>query len=71
MEVYKLKLEVKNICKGFEEKQGRRIVLDDISFNVEEGEIVTLIGPSGCGKTTMLTTIAGFKKQDSGVILLN
>lgn len=71
MEVYKLKLEVKNICKGFEEKQGRRIVLDDISFNVEDGEIVTLLGPSGCGKTTMLTTIAGFKKQDSGVILLN
>ena len=71
MEVHKLKLEVKNICKGFEEDQGTRIVLDDISFNVKEGEIVTLLGPSGCGKTTMLTTIAGFKKQDSGIILLN
>ncbi|WP_300408947.1 ABC transporter ATP-binding protein [Lagierella sp.] len=66
-----MKLEVKNISKAFKETDGIKLVLNDISFEVEEGEIVTLLGPSGCGKTTMLSIIAGFKKQDKGSVLLN
>ena len=45
--------------------------MDNISFNVEDGEFVTLLGPSGCGKTTMLSIIAGFEKNDSGVVELD
>jgi len=40
----------------------------DVSLDVREGEIVTLLGPSGCGKTTTLRLMAGFEIPDSGVI---
>lgn len=71
MEVYKLKLEVKNISKSFMNNGKENCVLKDISFDIEEEGFVTLLGPSGCGKTTTLTIMAGFVKQDSGVILLD
>lgn len=71
MEVLVIKLQVKNVYKSFEQDTGNHDVLDNISFNVEDGEVVTLLGPSGCGKTTMLSMIAGFKHQDKGEILLN
>ena len=45
--------------------------LDDINQKIESGKFFTLLGPSGCGKTTLLRTIAGFYKQDSGHILLS
>ena len=44
--------------------------VDDVSFEVEEGEMFTLLGPSGCGKTTTLRSIAGLEKPDSGEIRL-
>ena len=44
------------------------VALDDVHFEVTEGEFFTLLGPSGCGKTTLLRTIAGFYQQDSGHI---
>lgn len=43
-------------------------VLEDISFDVNEGEFVSLLGPSGCGKTTTLNIIAGFLKHEGGNI---
>lgn len=57
-------LEIARIVKSFE---GRR-VLDDVSFAVEDGEIVGLLGPSGCGKTTLLRIIAGLETADGGTI---
>lgn len=42
--------------------------LDDVSIEIESGEFFTLLGPSGCGKTTLLRTVAGFYRQDSGHI---
>lgn len=44
--------------------------VDDVSFDVNVGEVVTLIGPSGCGKTTTLRSIAGLEVPDSGEIVL-
>jgi iron(III) transport system ATP-binding protein len=45
--------------------------LDDVELMVEPGEFFTLLGPSGCGKTTLLRTIAGFNRHDSGEILFD
>lgn len=44
------------------------VALDNVSFNINKGEIVGLIGPNGAGKTTMLNCITGFYRIDSGVI---
>lgn len=44
--------------------------LRDVSFNLAEGRILTLLGPSGCGKTTLLNIVAGFLRQTSGSISL-
>jgi len=45
--------------------------VDGISFDVEDGQLFTLLGPSGCGKTTTLRSIAGLEKPDSGTIRLD
>lgn len=60
-------LELKNVYKYF----GDVKAVDNISISVEQGELVSFIGPSGCGKTTLLRTIGGFNKQDSGEIILD
>ena len=55
---------VENLTKSY----GSDIVLDDLTFEVADGELFTLLGPSGCGKTTTLLSIAGFVKPDGGTI---
>lgn len=47
---------------------GNKVALNDISFDVEEGDFIALLGPSGCGKSTLLRTIAGLETAESGVI---
>lgn len=61
----KKKLEVKDISKNFEE----RGVLKKVSFEVYEGEFLSLLGPSGCGKTTLLRILIGLLTPDTGVLL--
>ncbi|OUR71524.1 hypothetical protein A9Q76_05225 [Arcobacter sp. 31_11_sub10_T18] len=46
-------------------------ILKDISFDVQPGEIVTLLGPSGCGKSTILRSIAGLEREHQGQISIN
>jgi len=60
-------LQVKNIRKNF----GSLQVLDDISFDVNKGEVLTIIGPSGSGKTTMLRCINGLEKINGGEIIID
>lgn len=55
-------LEVRNLLKRF----GKVTAVDDVSFGVDKGEVLTLLGPSGCGKTTTLRMIAGFEIPDAG-----
>jgi iron complex transport system ATP-binding protein len=62
-----MKLEIKNAVCGY----GSRAVVNDISVNVESGEILCLLGPNGVGKTTFFKTILGFLKLQGGEILLN
>ena len=69
-----MSISVQGITKSFAgmgNKKERKLVLRDISFEVNEGEFVSLVGPSGCGKTTTLTIIAGFQTADSGQVLVN
>ena len=60
-------LEIKNIVKKFNE----HLVLDNISFNVEAGQVIALIGPSGGGKSTILRSINFLDEIDAGEILIN
>ncbi len=61
------KLEVKNISKSF----GGNHVLNDISIELGQGEIVCLLGVSGGGKTTLFNIISGLLSPDSGQVLLD
>jgi iron(III) transport system ATP-binding protein len=53
------------------EVQERVFAVDGVTFDVQDGELFTLLGPSGCGKTTTLRSIAGLEKPDAGLIALN
>jgi ABC-type sugar transport system ATPase subunit len=60
---------VKVTLEGVSKSFGEIKAVDRVSFQVEEGEVVTLLGPSGCGKSTTLRLIAGFLLPDEGKIL--
>ena len=51
-------------------RYGALTAVDDISFTIEPGTLVTLLGPSGCGKTTTLRLIAGLEMASEGKILI-
>lgn len=57
-------LEIKNITKVFDKK----VILKDVSINLEKGEFLSILGASGCGKTTLLRIIMGLDRPSSGSI---
>ena len=61
-------LEVKDICKTYQALNGEIEALKNISFDVKEGEYISIIGPSGCGKSTLLSIISGLEPKTSGEI---
>jgi iron(III) transport system ATP-binding protein len=63
----KVFLDVSNLTK----KYNKKTVVSNISFGIEEGELLTILGPSGCGKTTILRALGGFLKPDAGDIILD
>ncbi len=60
-------LDLQNVTKKF----GQVVAVNSITFNVQDGEFVTLLGPSGCGKSTTLNLIAGLEELTSGTIILD
>ena len=60
-------LEIENVTFAASDKNK----VSNVSFNIEnEGDVICLLGPSGIGKTTILRTIAGLEKVQSGKIIL-
>ncbi len=63
-EVTQISVEFKNIIKAY----GDVHAVDDVSFTINKGELVTILGPSGCGKTTTLRMIAGLELPTKGSV---
>jgi putative ABC transport system ATP-binding protein len=61
-------VEIRNIFKSYRRGSQLVPVLEDITFDIAEGEFLALMGPSGSGKSTLLNLIAGIDKADSGTI---
>lgn len=59
-------IEIKNVTKRFDDK----LVLDNISFDVEKGEIFGLIGPNGAGKSTLINIMTGILKSNEGEVVI-
>lgn len=61
-------VEIRGLSKSYRRGDQSVPVLQDISFDIKEGEFVALMGPSGSGKSTLLNLIAGLDKSDSGSV---
>jgi ABC-type Fe3+/spermidine/putrescine transport system ATPase subunit len=59
------------VVDGISKRFGTLPVVDDVSFDVGDGEFVAIVGPSGCGKSTLLNIIAGFERPDSGAVRID
>ena len=62
-----MKMQVSGISQGY----GTTKVIEDISFEAESGQLITILGPNGCGKSTLIKTICGLRKPMSGDILID
>ena len=63
----RIKIKVDHLTKKF----GELLVLDDVSFDVEEGEFLCIVGPTGCGKTTFLNSVTRLYDITAGQIFVN
>ena len=63
-------LQIKDISKKYQHKNGETIAIKDINFKVKEGEFISIIGPSGCGKSTLFSVIAGLEEKTEGKIYI-
>ena len=71
MAANKVKLQIKNLRKVFQGKNGDTVAVDGVSFDVYDNEFLVLLGPGQCGKTVMLNMIAGLETPTEGEIILD
>ena len=64
-------LKLKNVALNYYSKNGETMALKDVSFKINDGELISIVGPSGCGKTTILSLISGLIKPTNGEVLIN
>ena len=63
-----VKVQIKNVVKVFNGRNGEMVALNGVSLDIHENEFVCVVGPSGCGKSTLLNTIAGLLEPTSGEV---
>lgn len=61
-------IEVVNLCKKYYSKDGEMLVLDNVNFELLDGEFLVIVGPSGCGKSTLLNILGKIDFKTSGEI---
>ncbi|WP_427911554.1 ABC transporter ATP-binding protein [Ramlibacter sp. MMS24-I3-19] len=66
-----VRISFDRVSVDFPTSHGPMRVLDDVSFEIRNGEFVSIIGPSGCGKTTMMNIVGGFVQPTQGRVLLD
>ena len=64
-------LELNHVSYAYHSMSGETQALSNISFQVENGEFISIVGPSGCGKSTLLSLISGLIEPETGSIKLN
>ncbi len=64
-------IELKNVCKTYNQGEVVTKALDNVSFNIEKGELVIVLGHSGSGKTTCLNMLGGMDNVTSGEIIVD
>ena len=64
-------VKISDLSQTFYTKDGELEVLKNITFNLIEGEILTLLGPSGSGKSTILNILTNLLKPTSGDVIIN
>jgi len=60
-----------HVSLSFDTPKGPLRVVDDVTYDINDGDFIAVIGPSGCGKTTMMSMLAGFQKPTSGRVLFD
>jgi NitT/TauT family transport system ATP-binding protein len=71
MSAQPVRIRFDRVSAQFATPTGPLTVVDDVSFEIANGEFASIIGPSGCGKTTMMSMVAGFVKPSKGEVLLD
>src|SRR3954451_19232905 len=61
-------ISLRNVRKVYRSKGTEFLAVSDVTMDVAEGELISLVGPSGCGKTTVLKILAGLHEADGGTI---
>ena len=64
-------IELRQAALTYQSPEGETEALRDITFDMEEGEFVSIVGPSGCGKSTLLSLIAGLERPDRGLVAVD
>src|SRR6266446_5137067 len=63
-------ISLRNVRKVYRSGGGEFLAVSDVTMDVQEGELVSLVGPSGCGKTTVLKILAGLHEADGGTVAI-
>lgn len=64
-------LTIKNLEKNYHDIKNEIRAVDDVSFEVNKGEFISIVGPSGCGKSTILSILSGLENKSAGEIIFD